>query len=64
MEADASSPKLTVLVADYDKEVELKKQMKVRGQSTLIVFRGTQERGRVVGETGAEGLKRVLQSAF
>jgi thioredoxin 1 len=64
MEADPASPQLTVLVADYDKEVALKKQMKVRGQSTLIVFRGMQEKARVIGETQADVLKRTLQSAL
>lgn len=33
------SLKLTVLQADYDTEVDLKKQLKVRSQSTLIVYR-------------------------
>ncbi|POA60325.1 thioredoxin, partial [Pseudomonas sp. GW531-T4] len=36
---------IVLLVADYDKEEELKKQMKVTHQSTLISFYGGVETG-------------------
>lgn len=55
---------MTVLQADYDKERDLKKQLKVRTQSTLIVYRGATERARSVGETGAGELKAALQAAL
>ena len=64
MEADPRSPKLALLVADYDKEGPLKQKMKVRSQSTLIVFKGTQEKARAIGETQAEALTLLLQSAL
>jgi thiol:disulfide interchange protein len=64
MQADAKSPRITILVADYDTEVALKKQYKVRQQSTLIVFKGTQEKARVTGETQAEALALVLQEGL
>lgn len=60
-----ADPKLniTVLVADYDSETELKKALKVRGQSTLVVYRGKTETGRSVGVTAPEGLRTVLETA-
>ncbi len=56
--------KLTVLQADYDTEGELKKQMKVRSQSTLIVFRGSAERARSSGDTQPDRLKALLKTAL
>jgi thiol-disulfide isomerase/thioredoxin len=56
--------KLTVLQADYDTEGELKKQMKVRSQSTLIVFRGKAERARSSGDTQPDRLKALLKTAL
>ncbi len=56
--------KLTVLQADYDTEGELKKQMKVRSQSTLIVFRGSTERARSSGDTQPDRLKALLKTAL
>ena len=64
MQADAKSPNITVLVADYDKEVALKKQLKVQQQSTLIVYKGATEKARGSGETQAEALTMLLQSAL
>lgn len=55
---------ITVLTVDYDREVELRKQLKVRSQSTLIVYRGAVERARLAGETQAEPLKAALQAAL
>lgn len=55
---------MTLLVADYDKERELKRKLGVRFQSTLIVYRGKKETARVVGETAAEKLKAALRSAL
>lgn len=60
---DASLP-LTLLVVNYDKERELKRALKVRAQSTLIVYRGSQETRRSGGETEAAVLRDVLKSAL
>jgi thioredoxin 1 len=59
---DASVPG-TLLVVDYDKEKELKKQLGVRMQSTLIVYRGSVEKARVAGETDADKLRAAVLSA-
>ncbi|WP_394788626.1 thioredoxin family protein [Rhodoferax sp.] len=55
---------ITVLAVDYDKEVDLKKQDKVRAQSTFIVYKGKQETARMVGETTPEAVRAVLRSAL
>lgn len=55
---------LTVLVADYDKEKDLRKAMNVRSQSTLVVWRGTAEKARVAGETSPEALRQALKAAL
>ena len=59
---DASVPG-TLLVVDYDNEKELKKQLGVRTQSTLIAYHGSVEKARVAGETDADKLRAALLSA-
>lgn len=61
--SDASLP-LTLLVVNYDKERELKRQLNVRTQSTLIVYKGPQETRRSGGETDAAALRMALKSAL
>lgn len=55
---------ITVLVADYDKERELKRKLGVRTQSTVIVYRGARETARVAGETDPAIIRAALQSAL
>ncbi|MBC3884072.1 thioredoxin family protein [Undibacterium griseum] len=55
---------LTVLVVNYDKEKALKRRFKVNAQSTLIVFRGQKEVGRLVGDASTEGIRTTLKSAL
>jgi len=59
---DASVPG-TLLVVDYDNEKELKKQLGVRTQSTLITYRGAAEKARLAGDTDAVKLRAALLSA-
>ena len=59
---DAALQGVTVLVADYDKEKDLRKAMKVRAQSTLVVFKGASEVARVGGETEAAKLRAALKA--
>jgi thiol:disulfide interchange protein len=54
---------ITLLVVDYDAERELKRTLKVRSQSVIIVFRGNQETTRVGGETRTDKLKAALLTA-
>ncbi|MDH5205108.1 MAG: thioredoxin family protein, partial [Hylemonella sp.] len=55
---------MTLLVVNYDKERELKRQLGVRTQSTLIVYRGAKETARLAGDTDADALRAALQSAL
>lgn len=53
----------TLLVVNYDNEKELKKQLGVRRQSTLIAYHGSVEKARLAGETDAGKLRAALLSA-
>lgn len=55
---------MTVLVADYDKEKDLKRQLSVRSQSVLVVYKGTAEVARSAGETQPEPLRLALAKAL
>ena len=63
IKAEGSLAQVTLLVADYDKEKDLRKQMKVRAQSTLVVFKGSQEVARLGGDTATDKLKSALAKA-
>jgi len=55
---------MTVLVANYDTEKELKRRFNVRAQSTLVVLLGEKETYRVVGDTSPGGIRSALKSAL
>lgn len=55
---------ITVLVANYDTEKDLKRRFNVRAQSTLVVLRGDKETYRVVGDTSTQGIRGALKSAL
>jgi thioredoxin 1 len=55
---------LTVLVANYDDEKDLKRRFNVRGQSTLVVLRGDKEITRSVGDTTVAGLRSALKAGL
>ena len=61
-QGDASVPG-TLLVVNYDTEKDLKKQLGVRTQSTVITYRGTVEKARLAGDTDADKLRAALLSA-
>lgn len=54
---------MVIYVAKYDDEVALRKKYKVMTQSTLIVFKGRTETGRIAGVTDPAGIAAVLDSA-
>lgn len=56
---DATVPGM-LLVVNYDKERELKRQLGVRTQSTLIVFKGAAEKARLAGDTDPRALRAAL----
>ena len=55
---------LTVLVANYDTEKDLKRRFKINSQSTFVVLKGTKETARLVGDTSADGIRGALKSAL
>lgn len=59
-----SGLELTVFLADYDTEKDLKRQFGVRSQSTLVALRGRKVTARLIGDTSAAGLRAALKSAF
>jgi thiol-disulfide isomerase/thioredoxin len=56
--------KLTVLTVDYDKETELKRELRVQSQSTFIVYLGKAEKTRQIGETSADSIRRALSTSL
>jgi thiol-disulfide isomerase/thioredoxin len=64
LKSDKSLDAVTVLVADYDAERDLRRTMKVRSQSTLVVFKGAEERARLAGEGDGTALAAALRKAL
>jgi thioredoxin 1 len=52
--------RVVVFKADYDTEKELKKQLKITHQSTLVLFKGKKEVGREQGITTASAIGELL----
>lgn len=52
-----------LLVVDYDKARDLRRQLGVRMQSTLIVFKGSKEVARLAGDTDPASLRAALEAA-
>ncbi|MEI6027111.1 MAG: thioredoxin domain-containing protein [Betaproteobacteria bacterium] len=55
---------LTLLVADYDKEKDLRRALKVRSQSTMVVFRGKEEKARLGGDTDPAKFRAAFRAAL
>jgi len=55
---------LTLLVADFDTETKLRKDLNVGAQSTVVVFRHGVEVARSTGDTSEAGLARLLRTAL
>jgi thiol-disulfide isomerase/thioredoxin len=63
----AASPEMkdvTIFVADYDKEVALKREMKVTQQSTFVVFKGGHEVVRSTGQTREQDIRITFAKAL
>lgn len=62
----AEEPKykaLTLFVADFDEETQLKRELHVNKQSTIVVFKHGAEINRSTGETQLDRLDAVLAGA-
>lgn len=55
---------VTVFKVDFDEQEAAWKSLDARAQSTLIAFAGEKETGRLVGETAAEPIEKLLQSTI
>ena len=52
---------LLLFQIDFDTQKDLVRTLGAQTQSTLIVFRGTQERGRLVGDTDRDAIRALLE---
>lgn len=62
-----ATPKFKDLVTfrvDFDTQKDVMRRFNARVQSTLIVFHGTREMGRSVGETQPEWIEDLLEKAL
>lgn len=64
LQGDPQLKGITLLVANYDDERDLKKAMNVRAQSVVVIFKGSKETARIGGETKTEKLKAALLTAL
>jgi thiol-disulfide isomerase/thioredoxin len=55
---------LVAFAIDFDSQKDLVAKFGASKQSTLIVFKGKQEKGRMVGVTDAEAIKALVQKAY
>lgn len=55
---------VSAFVADYDTSTDLKREMQVRSQSTLIVFKGGREIARSIGTTDPDELRAFLRKGL
>ncbi len=53
----------TMLTLDFDRDKDILKRFSVVKQSTLIVFKGTREVGRSIGDTTRDGMVTLLHKA-
>lgn len=55
---------LTVFVADFDREVDLRRRLRVVTQGTFVVFRDGKEVARSTGQTDKEAIAGLFARAF
>lgn len=61
---DKELAQVVVFQADFSKEDELRKRFGVNSFSTLLIFRGEEERARTTGDFQADKLKRLFAKAL
>ena len=59
-----SLERVTVFVADFIKEAELRQRLGVTTFATLVVFRGAEEKARATGEFQPEKLRQLFDKAL
>jgi thiol-disulfide isomerase/thioredoxin len=63
----AAKPKfkdVTLFEIDFDSQKDLLRTFNVRMQSTLIAFKGKQEKARSTGDTNASSIERLLDQTL
>jgi thiol-disulfide isomerase/thioredoxin len=55
---------VTAFVADYDTSTDLKREMQIRAQSTLVIFKGGHEVARSTGVTDPDDLRAFLRKGL
>ena len=61
---DPKMKHVTLFVADYDREKDLKRALRVTQQATFVVFKGGKEVGRSTGQTKKEDLAALFARAL
>jgi len=64
LEQDPMYQPLVVFMVDFDSQKEVVKAMRATKQSTLIVFHGSAEKGRSVGDTDAASIAALLAKSL
>jgi len=64
LQNDPQLKDMTLLVAHYDDERELKKTMNVRAQSVIVIFKGGKETARIGGETKPDKIRSALLTSL
>ena len=62
--ADPKNKDMVMLRVNFDTQLDVLKALNVQSQSTLIVFKGTKETGRSVGDTDAGSMGALLATAI
>jgi thiol-disulfide isomerase/thioredoxin len=60
---DPANAELLVFTIDFDTQIDVLRRFNVRHQSTLIAFRGTEERARTVGDSNPDRIAALVASA-
>lgn len=55
---------MTIYIVDYDHEPALREKLGVRTQSTLIVYKGKEEKARLAGETNGAKIRAALKAGL
>lgn len=62
--ADKEFQGISAFAADYDTSTELKREMQIRAQSTLVLFKGGREVARSTGVTDPDDLRAFLRKGL
>ncbi|WP_395069302.1 thioredoxin family protein [Paraburkholderia silvatlantica] len=64
LSAEPELKKVTIFIADFDSETNLKKALKVTQQSTFVVFKNGHEVARSTGQTEEAVIRAVFEKAL